>query len=95
MNLEQQQYIERLTKCREIFEHKARTLYGEGATRHSHAELGDYFKCFHCMIQRRNQMEARKKMGLDNSRTYARWRKTNTIDYETKLWRAQNNVYKF
>lgn len=95
MNSEQQQYIENLKKQREVFERQARILYGEGATRHSHAEVGEYFKCFHCMMQRRNQLEARHKMGLSNSRKYMRWRKQNTINYNDKLRRAQENIYKF
>lgn len=95
MSIEQVNYIENLKKQREIFERKVRTLYGEGATRHSHAELGDYFKCFHCMMQRRNQMEARNKMGLSNPRDYMKWRKKNSITYQDKLKRAQENIYKF
>ena len=95
MSLEQVNYIEKLKKQREIFERKARTLLFEGATRHSHTELADYFKCFHCMIARKNQLEARHKMGLSNSRNYMRWRKRNTINYNDKLRRAQENIYKF
>lgn len=95
MNSEQQRYIKNLQKKREIFEKQARMMYGEGSTRHSHAEISDWIKCFHCMLARKQQLEARHKLGLSNPRDYMRWRKRNTIDYEVKLERARENVYKF
>lgn len=95
MNSEQRQYIDKILQKQEEFRHKAREMYGAGSTRHSHAEIGDYFKCFHCMIQKRNQMEVRHKFGLSSGRKYLRWRKENSINLPTKLQRARDNIYKF
>ena len=95
MNGEQQEYIRKLQEKRQIFERKARKLYAEGSTRHSHAEINDWLKCFHCMRARKNQLEERQKMGLGSSKDYMKWRKANTITYEDKLRRARDNVYKF
>mgnify|MGYP001594663859 CR=1 FL=1 len=95
MNLEQQQYIEKLTKQRANFEAKMRMVYNEGNTRHSHAEISDWLKCFHCMLARKNQMEAKRKIGMDNPRNYMKWRKRNTLGYDDRLRRAQENIYKF
>ena len=95
MNDEQRNYIEKLQKKREEFEQKSRKLYAAGSTKHSHAEISDWLKCFPCMIARKNQLEERKKMGLGSSKDYMKWRKANTITYDDKLRRARDNVYNF
>ena len=95
INSEQEQFFHRLAKQREEFERKIRMVYNEGSTRHSHAEISDWIKCFPCMLARKNQIEARHKIGLDNSRSYMKWLKKNTRTYNDRLRRARENIYKF
>ena len=95
MNSEQQQYIEKLKKQRAEFEAKMRMVYNEGDNKHSHAEIGDWLKCFPCMLARKNQLEAKHKIGMANPRDYMKWRRKNTVDYENRLRRARDNIYKF
>ena len=95
MIYEQQRYIEKLLEQKRVFEKKALMLYGEGSNAHSHAEIGDWIKCFPCMLAKKKQVEARHKLGISNPRAYMKWRKRNTIDLDAKLRRARENVYKF
>ena len=94
MNSEQEKYIARLLEKRDTFEKKMRTIYAEGSTKHSHAEIGDWIKCFHCMLARQNQTEAKKKLGVGNPKDYMKWIKNNTRIFDDKLRRARNNIYK-
>ena len=95
MNSEQKQFFDKLAKQREAFERKMRTVYNEGNTKHSHAEISDWLKCFPCMLARKNQMEAKHKIGVDNPRSYMNWLKKNTTEYDDRLRRARENIYKF
>ena len=95
MNEEKRQYIGNLLKKREEFERKQREIFNAGQSKHSHAEIGDWLKCFPCMVRRKDQIETRHKMGLVDGGRYMKWRKKNMVDYDRRMYVANELDLRF
>lgn len=94
-NSEKRAYIDRLAKKREAFEHNQKAIFNAGKSKHSHAEISDWLKCFPCMLQRRDQTAERQKIGLANSKKYLNWRKKNTTEYDRRMYVANELDLRF
>lgn len=56
-----------------------RALLDTLATSHSHSEVIDFTKCFHCQVKVQDLAEMKNKLGFRSAAQYLEWKKTHEL----------------